>query len=49
VKKKQITASEAGKRGARRRVETTTPEWRREIARKAAYFRWAKAAQKKPK
>lgn len=36
-----------GKKGGKRRLETMTPEQRREVALKAARARWEKAARKR--
>jgi len=38
--------AELGKKGAKSRSETLTPEQRKEIARKAVLARWAKAKAK---
>lgn len=41
--------AKGGRAGAKRRLETLTPERRSAIAKKAAEARWKKAAKPKPK
>jgi hypothetical protein len=47
MKKKSMTVSEMSKLGNRARNKSLSPEQRKEIARRAANTRWAKAKEQR--